>query len=154
MKVFRKILFPVDFSEVSPKIAPWVLTMANQFKAEVHLLFVARRLEHFAEMYVTFEDIQNFQTGVIHGAERNMDEFEKTYFKEYPNCKTKVVLGDIAEEILKYAKGEEIDLIIMGTHGRKGLNRIVFGSIADRIIKMSPIPVLSINPYGVGDLEK
>jgi nucleotide-binding universal stress UspA family protein len=41
----------------------------------------------------------------------------------------------------------------MGTHGRKGLNRILFGSVAERVIKMSPVPVLSINPHRVPDLE-
>ena len=50
-------------------------------------------------------------------------------------------------------KPQGIDLVIMGTHGRKGLNRILFGSVAERVIKMSPIPVLSINPYRVPDLE-
>jgi nucleotide-binding universal stress UspA family protein len=59
-----------------------------------------------------------------------------------------VVLGDAAEEILNYAKTEGIDLIIMGTHGRKGIERIIFGSVAERVVKKSPIPVLTVNPYG------
>jgi nucleotide-binding universal stress UspA family protein len=57
-------------------------------------------------------------------------------------------LGDAAEEILKYVRSEGIDLIIMGTHGRKGLEKIVFGSVAERVVQKSPVPVLTINPYG------
>jgi nucleotide-binding universal stress UspA family protein len=48
---------------------------------------------------------------------------------------------------LDYISDEEIDLVIMGTHGRKGLDRVFFGSVADRVVKMSPVPVLTINPY-------
>jgi nucleotide-binding universal stress UspA family protein len=57
------------------------------------------------------------------------------------------MVGDAAEEIINRVKSEGIGLVIIGTHGRKGLDRIVFGSVADRVIKMSPVPVLSINPY-------
>ena len=154
MKVFNKILFPVDLSEVSQKIAPWVLTMAKQFGAEVHLLFVVRKFVHFSGMYVDSISIQNFQNEVIRGAQQSIDEFAKTHFGEHNSCKTNVVEGDAAEEIINYIKAEGIHLVIMGTHGRKGLNRILFGSVAERVIKMSPVPVLSINPYRVADLEK
>jgi len=154
MKVFNKILFPVDFSEVSPKIAPWVLTVAKQFGAEVHLLFVARKLIYFSGMYVDSISIQNFQSEVTSGAKKSIEEFVETHFGEYTSCKTNVVEGDAAEEIINYIKAEGIDLVIMGTHGRKGLNRILFGSVAERVIKMSPAPVLSINPYRVAELEK
>jgi nucleotide-binding universal stress UspA family protein len=60
----------------------------------------------------------------------------------------KVVFGDPAEEIIKYVEFEGIDLIIIGTHGKKGLEKVLFGSVANRVIKMSPVPVLSVNPHG------
>ena len=128
MKIFKKILFPVDFSEVSPKIAPWVLAMAKTFDAEIHLLFVARRLEYFSSVYLEMGAISDFQDGVIKGAEAKMEEFAMLHFKEYPSYKTRVVLGDASEDILDYIKSEGIDLVIIGTHGRKGLDRIIFGS--------------------------
>ncbi|MBW1888710.1 MAG: universal stress protein [Deltaproteobacteria bacterium] len=154
MKLFREILFPVDFSEVTPKIVPWVSTIAEQFGAKIHLLFVVRKLEHFSEIDVAPVVIQDFEAAVIRGAEKNMEEFANTHLKEKLAYKTEVVLGDAAEEIINYIKAEGIDLVIMGTHGRKGLNRILFGSVADRVIKISPVPVLSINPYRVVELEK
>jgi nucleotide-binding universal stress UspA family protein len=149
MKEINKVLFPVDLSEVSPKVSPWVLTIAKRFNAEIHLLFVARRLEYLSSVYVTQVSIENFEGELVTGAEKGIEEFAKTYFKEYPACKTRVVLGDAAEEILNYINSEGIDLVIIGTHGRKGLERIFFGSVAERVIKKSPVPVLSVNPYGV-----
>ena len=147
MAEFRKILFPVDLSEVSQKIVPWVLASAGKFEAEIHLLFVARSLEHLSTVYVPFATIEEFENNIIKGAETKIQEFVDTFLEGYPSCRTRVVLGDAAEEILGYVDGEGIDLVIIGTHGRKGLEKILFGSVAERVIKMSPVPVMSINPY-------
>jgi nucleotide-binding universal stress UspA family protein len=149
MKVFNKILFPVDFSEISPKIVPWVLAMAEKFDSEVHVLFVARRLEYYSSVNMEFVTINNFQTDVVRGAELKMEEFTTTHFNEHVRCKDKVVLGDAAEEILNYVESERIDLVIIGTHGRKKFGKLLFGSVADKVVKMSPVPVLSINPYRI-----
>jgi len=147
MNEFKKLLFPIDFSDVSPKMAPWALTVAKKFSAEIHLLFVARRLEHLSSLNVAQVSIKDFENEVIRGAETKIEEFANTHFQTYPACKTMVVLGDAAEEILNYVKSEEIDLVVIGTHGRKGIERILFGSVAERVIKMSPVHVMSINPY-------
>ena len=147
MKKFKKILFPVDFSEVSPKIVPYVITMAHRLDAEVHLVFVVRKLEHFRGIYVSLMSSENFEREIVLGAETKMEEFVEEFLKSIFRPKTKVLIGDIAEEIIKYINSEGIDLVIMGTHGRKGIDRIVFGSVADRVIKSAPVPVMSVNPY-------
>jgi nucleotide-binding universal stress UspA family protein len=147
MKPIKKILFPVDFSDVSPKIAPWVLMMAEKFEAEIHLLFVARGLGYLSDVYVMPVTIENIQGEIIKGGETAMEEFVATHFDKYPALKAKVIPGDAADRILNYITSEGIDLVIMGTHGRKGLERVFFGSVADRVIKMAQVPVLSINPY-------
>lgn len=147
MKKVKKILFPVDLSEASPEIVPWVLFTAKKFSAEIHMLFVVRKFDHFSGFYVAQGSIENFKGEIIKGAEKKIEEFANRYFNGYPVCKTRVTVGDAAEEIINHIRSEGIDLVIIGTHGRKGLDRIVFGSVADRVIKMSPVPVLSINPY-------
>jgi nucleotide-binding universal stress UspA family protein len=147
MKPIKKILFPVDFSDVSPKIAPWVLMMAEKFEAEIHLLFVARGFGYLSDVYVMPVTIENIQGEIIKGGETAMEEFVAAHFEKYPALKAEVILGDAAERILHYITSEGIDLVIMGTHGRKGLERVFFGSVADRVIKMAQVPVLSINPY-------
>jgi len=87
--------------------------------------------------------VENFENEIVLGAETKMEEFFRSIFRP----KTKILIGDIAEEILNYIKLEEIDLVIIGTHGRKGMDRIIFGSVAERVIKSAPVPVLSVNPY-------
>ena len=147
MKDVERILFPVDFSDVSPTIVPWVMTMAEKFNSKVHLLFVARGLQYYSSVYVSYVSIEDFERQVVEGSETTMDEFIKKHFSGYADCLGRVVVGDPAEEILNYVEKEKIDMIIIPTHGRKGIEKILFGSVARRVIRMSPVPVLSINPH-------
>ena len=149
MKEFKKILFPVDLSEASPEIVPWVIMTATKFEAEIHLLFVARSLQYFSSVYVPVVSIETFEQEIIRGAESGIEEFANKYFEGFLTPRTRVVLGDAAEEIVRYVESQDVDLVIIGTHGRKGLERILFGSVAERVIKMSPVPVMSINPFRV-----
>ena len=146
MKIFKRILFPVDLSEVSPKIVPYVKDMEAWFDAEIHLLFVARILQHFTSIYVPHPSVNKFEAEIVKGAEKKLQEFVDEHFG-FDSPKTQVVLGDPAEEILNYAQSKGIDLIIIGTHGRKGLEHIIFGSVAERVVKKSPVPVLTVNPF-------
>ena len=148
MKKFKKILFPIDFSEVSSEIVPYVISLADKLKAEVHIIFVVRRLENCRSIFVSHAAVENFEMEIVLGAETKMDEFVEAFFNSIIRPKTKILIGDIIEEIIKYIKTKGIDLVIIGTHGRKGMDRILLGSIADRVIKSSPVPVLSVNPYG------
>lgn len=154
MKPFKKILFPVDISDNSPNIAPWVILMAERFDTEIHLLFVARELGQYASFSVVPGAIEQFEAKLVKGAETKIEEFAEVHLKGYPDVITRVALGNPAQKILDYIGDEEIDLVIMGTHGRKGLDRIFFGSVADRVVKMSPVPVLTINPYGAQKYEE
>ena len=149
MKEFKKILFPVDLSESSPKLVPYVTTMAEKFGAEIHLLFVARVFAYFSGIYVPHPSINKFEDEIVEGAKKRLKEFTEEYFSDFPETKAEVVPGDISEEILKYTGSKGIDLLILGTHGRKGLEKVVFGSVAERVAKASPVPVLLVNPYKV-----
>ena len=93
--------------------------------------------------------MSNFESEIIKGAEKKVEEFVREHFQGF-SPKVKIILGDAAEEILNYVRSEGIDLVIMGTHGRKGLEKIVFGSVAERVVQKSPVPVLTVNPYGKG----
>lgn len=147
MQHFKKILFPLDLSEVSPKLVPYIKELAAKFDAEVHLLFVARILQYFTSIYVPHPSIKNFEAEILQGAEKKLQEFVGEHFRDR-SCTARVVLGDAAEEILNYTQAEGIDLVIIGTHGRKGLERIIFGSVAEQVVKKSQVPVLTVNPYG------
>ena len=149
MKDFKKILFPVDLSETSQKLVPFVVTMAEKFDGEIHLLFVARVFEYFTSIYVPHPSVDKFESEIVSGAKKRLAEFKEEFFSKVPNVKTVVTSGYCSEEILKYIESEKMDLLIMGTHGRKGLDKIVFGSVAERVMQGASIPVLLINPYKV-----
>jgi nucleotide-binding universal stress UspA family protein len=147
MRDFKKILFPVDLSDITPKIVPYVISTADKYNSEVHILFALHRLDQFSRLtsYLTMPDLEK---ELVENAEKKMGEFVQQYFRGRPGLKTKIVKGDHpAEEILRYVKSENIDLVIMGTHGRKGISRVLVGSIAERVFKLSPVPVLSVNPF-------
>ncbi|MBU2547418.1 MAG: universal stress protein [Proteobacteria bacterium] len=142
----NKILLPVDMSEASPLLVPFVRLMGQKFGAEIHVLFVARLFKHLSAIYVPDGSIEVFEADVLRGAEKKLQEFMDEYFRD-TRSPASVVSGDPAEEILKYAEREEIDMIIMGTHGRKGLERVLFGSVAEYVVKNALVPVLTVNPY-------
>lgn len=146
---FNRILFPVDLSETSEKMAPFAIMAAEKFNASIHILFVARELAYYSNMYVPSAAIDNFRHQVIRGSEITINEFKGKHFKSTDDVTCSVVSGDINDKILETIKTDKTDLLLLGSHGRKGLEKIVFGSIADRIMKTSPVPVLLVNPYKV-----
>jgi nucleotide-binding universal stress UspA family protein len=77
MKEFKNILFPVDLSESSEKIVPYVQTVADKFESQLHLLFVARVFEHLNIIYVPHWSISQFEKEIITGAERRLYEFDR-----------------------------------------------------------------------------
>jgi nucleotide-binding universal stress UspA family protein len=64
-----------------------------------------------------------------------------------PDCKGVVLNGDVADTLVEYAKENDIDLIVMGTHGAQGIEKILLGSVAERVLNRSSCPVLVFNPY-------
>jgi len=93
--------------------------------------------------------IEIFEKEVAEGAEKKLYEFKEKHFADFPDTQTAVVLGDAAEEILKYVKSEGMDLIIMSSHGRKGLDKVIFRSVAEKVVKTAPVPVMVANPYTI-----
>lgn len=146
-KEFKKILFPVDFTDPGKKIIPYVNTMAERFGAEIHLLFVSSALDHFKSIYVPHPSIHSFEKEIYEGAERKMDEYIEDNFDPKMKPVKAIRIGETADEIIKYIEDNEIDLVIVGTHARKGLERIIYGSVARGVFERSKIPVMIINPY-------
>jgi nucleotide-binding universal stress UspA family protein len=91
--------------------------------------------------------MDKFQEEANEAAMKAMDTVCENQLQSCPNFQKMVVSGDAADEILKVIESEGIDLLIMGTHGRKGLEQVIFGSVAEKVVKKSPVPVLTINPY-------
>jgi nucleotide-binding universal stress UspA family protein len=139
MKAFKKILYPVIFSKSSDAIIPFVKIIAKQFKSQIHLLFVVKGFEPLSIIQPEKE--------IIEEAKSRLMEFQNNYFSAFPDTVTSAAMGDPWEEIIYYIHSKSIDLVIMGTHGRKAFDKIVFGSVAERVIKTAPVPVMVVNPY-------
>jgi len=146
MKQVKKILFPIDFASNFDPLVPWVSTLAGKFEATVYVLFVAQDLTHFASFYVPHGNIEEFQRQAIDSATKRMSAAVEEFAKKFPKVETRVELGAPAEKILAFAEKEKIDMIVMGAHGRAGLERAIFGSVANKVVKSAPCPVLTIHP--------
>jgi nucleotide-binding universal stress UspA family protein len=146
MKQVQKILFPVDLTEKIDPLLPWVTTLVEKFDATLIVLFVTQDLASFTSFYMPHPNIKSMQDEAMKAAQQKMAEIRQAYFQAFPKVETRVVQGDPAEKILEVAQKEGADLIIMGTHGRKGLERAIFGSVCDKVVRNSRIPVLTIYP--------
>lgn len=148
MVQIKTILCALDFSEVSPKVAAYAKTLAEMCGAKIVALYVAPSLTQYVEFHVQASYIDDFVTGIVNGASETMDNFVKEYFAGVP-VEARVVTGYAAEEIVNVAKDMKADLIVLGTHGRKGIDKILFGSVAEKVIKTATVPVLSMRPEDI-----
>ena len=149
MKEFKKILFPIDFSESTPKILPYVTTMSQTFGGTVYLLYVVRDLKYLTSFHVPHPSLDLIEKEISENSEKMMDRVCEEELQSCPRFVKKILVGDAASEIIRYAEEIQADLIVMGTHGRKGLEKALFGSVAEKVVKNSPVPVLIVNPYKV-----
>jgi nucleotide-binding universal stress UspA family protein len=147
MVELKRILFPIDFTENSFKILPYLFSIARKYDAMIYLLHVVEDFSHWGGFYIPHIPFVQFHEEALKNAERTLDTVCTERLEGYPNLLKKIVFGDPATEILKTIETEGIDLVIMGTHGRKGLDLVFFGSVAENVVKKSPAPVLTINPY-------
>ncbi len=146
MVQFRNILFLVDMSESSEKIVPYVKILAELFEPDVHLLYVAPSVERLHNFTIEQSTLNSFESEILNRAKESLKQFKEKHFGNSTCFKLDVILGYPSEEILKYVSKEKIDLIIMGTHGRESLENVIFGSVAEQVVKTSPVPVLTVNP--------
>ncbi len=150
MVEIKRILFPIDFTQNSSKILPYVLSVSEKYDAMIYLLHVVEDLSKWdSGSYIPHIPLAQYQGDALKGAEKTLDRVCEEQLESCPNFQKKILSGDPAQEILKTIESEEIDLVIMGTHGRKGLEHVFFGSVAENVVKKSPVPVLTINPYKV-----
>lgn len=145
MVQIKTIVCALDFSEVSPKVAEYARSLAEACGAKIVALYVAPSLTQYVEFHVQASYIDDFVTGIVSGATDTMEAFVKEYFKGVP-VESRVVSGYAAEEIVGVADEVGADMIVLGTHGRKGIDKILFGSVAEKVIKTAKVPVLSMRP--------
>jgi len=146
MITLRRILVPIDFSPHSEQALKYAVALAEKFGAELYLVNA-------------FQDLTLYQTEVVSGTPPIMPPVEQLTASargdmarlveekqlQRFNAHTEVVEGAPVEEIVDYAKEKNIDLIVMGTHGRGWLAHALMGSVAEKVVRKAPCPVLTVH---------
>lgn len=145
MAQIKRILCAIDFSEASPLVAAYTKLLAQGLDAEVLVLYVAPSLSQYVGFHVPPSSIETFVKDIVQGADATMEKFLDENFAGV-RVQGEVATGYAAEEILNHAKDQKVDMIIMGTHGRKGIDRILFGSVAEKVVKAAICPVMTVRP--------
>jgi len=147
MVEIKKILYPCDFTENSTKLLPYVLSVSEKYDGMIYLLHVVEDLLKWGGFYIPHLPLKGYQKEALEYAEKRMEKICEEQLQSCPNFQRMILSGDPDAEILKTIESEGIDLVIMGTHGRKGLEHTILGSVAENVVRKSPVPVLVINPY-------
>jgi nucleotide-binding universal stress UspA family protein len=143
----ERTLYPTELREFSLKILPFVQSMSEKYNSTIYLLHVIEDLSKWGGFYIPHISLDLYQKDAMEAAEKFMDKFCRQLMQGCPNIERRIRAGDPAPEILKTIDSEHIDLVVIGTHGYKGLEHTIFGSVAEKVVKKSPVPVLIVNPY-------
>jgi nucleotide-binding universal stress UspA family protein len=138
-----KILVATDFSESARPALDLAVEMARKFEADLTLVhcWEAPSYSYGGGLYVPVDLI----TPIEKGASRALEEALTELKKRLPAAKGMLRSGSAWEEILAAATEIHADLIVVGTHGRRGLNRMLLGSVAEKVVRMARVPVLSVH---------
>jgi nucleotide-binding universal stress UspA family protein len=149
--VYNKILVPLDGSELAECIFPHLETLAGGCQAKEVVLI--RVIEPFrqptpSEYIIRPEEIIRINQEVKAEAEKYISQASTKIKRDGFRVKTEVLAGSPAEFLSDYATKNGIDLIVIATHGRSGVSRWVWGSVADRILRSACVPVLMVRAPG------
>ena len=143
---YKKVLFCTDFSENSDFAFEFAYGIAKRDAGFLYILHVIPENPNqvYVENMVDIEQIRKIQKGI----QKDLDnKYKERYLKNMDNgTRYKIVTksGREDEEIINFAKTEKVDIIVMGTHGRTGIEHVFFGSVAEKVLRQSPFPILVI----------
>lgn len=146
MTAIARILVPVDFSPHSDHALNYAITLGKRFGSCVELLHVVE--DPFAsggwgaEGYLS--DLDGLRERALEDARRRIEACRTALGADATPVVTTVRMGHVAQTIVEYAKNVDAGMIVMGTHGRTGLAHFIIGSVAERVVRLAPCPVLTV----------
>ena len=152
MYTVKNILVTTDFSDCSAVAVDYAISLATKFNATLHLLhvinqpFVGLDLSGASGAPPDANETRRFAPLRDTAVCKEMQRFISEHFDEYTYVEQVFRTGHPFQEIIAYAQEYQIDLIVMATHGRTGLAHMVMGSIAEKVVRHSPVPVLTVKP--------
>lgn len=143
MNNYKNLLCPVDFSEISIHALQTAINLALRFRADLHVINVFQ-LPASAFPEGIYDAPEDMETKIEDQLLKRLDEFVDTINTQKTNITTGIYEGIPHVEIVRTADENNTDMIIIGTHGRTGLSQVFLGSVAERVIRTSSVPVLSV----------
>ena len=145
MKSFQRILFPTDFSPLAAHAFEYALGIARQFEGRLFVLHVINEQADLRGFYLPHLAYERVEADIEAAARKMLADFCAS-IGETPQHEGNVVSGVPYAEILKAAQEQRTDLIVMGTHGLTGVEHLLFGSTAERVLRHAECPVLTVRP--------
>jgi nucleotide-binding universal stress UspA family protein len=145
---FRKILCPTDFSEPSGEALMLAIQLAEQSAAEllvVHVVPSIPPIPASPQGAATF-NVPLYEQMLEQSSRKVLEELVRHKVPKELKVRPVSVQGIAADEILRIAADEEVDVIVIATHGRTGWQKLIFGSVAEKVIRLSRCPVLTVHP--------
>jgi len=146
----QKILFATDFSENSRWALKYALSFAEKYAAKLLILHVIQQPSYPLGMYaeISFDAMDKFNRNLSEVTDKEMRELCERDLLGFKNFEAMILTGTPFLEILRTAKDKEVDLIVVGTHGRTGLDHVLFGSTAEKVVRRASCPVVSVRLPG------
>lgn len=143
MKVER-ILFPTDFSEGASNALSYAVDLAEHYNARLYILHVVYDIQRAAGFNIPHISSDELYDELKDWAAKELEKSSIEETRGLSNIEKVVVQGIPYEEIVDFAKKEKIDMIVIGTYGRSGLERFIYGSTAERVVRIAPCPVVTV----------
>lgn len=148
MVTIKNILVPTDFSESATAAYAYAREMAAIFKSKIILIHVYEPIVFYSEAPIGMPDLVDIEKNIYASSDQSLDRIIYEHFKSdsgnLPGVEKLLVQGKPFIEIIRVAKEQSIDMIIMSTHGRSALEHILLGSVTEKVVRKAPCPVLTI----------
>ncbi|MCG1003674.1 MULTISPECIES: universal stress protein [Halobacterium] len=145
---YERILVPTDGSEETREAVEHAIDLAAEHGATIHALYVVNSASFSGlPMESSWESVASMMNEEGAAA---LDDVESLAAERGVRVERSLVDGNPSREIVRYAEDEDCDLVVMGTHGRGGIDRLLLGSVAEKVVRSSSVPVLTVRVDGDG----
>src|SRR5579862_3575709 len=145
MPEIKLILCPIDFSEFSVRAYHHALSLAEHYQAKLVAQHVVELWRHPSASFAASAGLyEEFEQALRESGSKQLQEFVKNHTHDEIQPELLVQQGIAPDSILTFAQAQKTDVIVMGTHGRRGFDRLMLGSVTDRVMRRAPCPVLAV----------